>query len=155
MFFGKNLQRFTHLFIVLGCLSVPSSPSFASAKKPIRFVIVESGKIGDATCIKPVNPCFVPKNNGKDVFTVKDYTAKSISTNPRAVSVVPSKTEAIGLAKLFNAHMNEQAAIIVDEKLVQAPLIRTTVDTTGLEISTSTPEDCRELKTALGILDKE
>ena len=154
MFFGKNLRNISHLFLVVGCLGVSVSTSFASSTKPIQFVIVESGKLGDAKCIKPGNPCFVPKNKGKEGFTVKDYTAKSVAANPLAVSIRPSKNEAESLKKLFNAHVNEQAAVIVEGKLVQSPIIRTAIDTTGLEISTSSPEDSRELKIALGILDK-
>lgn len=154
MFFKKENfhNRVIPFLIAISGAMALSQSAFADLKKPIQFVVVESGKIGAPRCIKPGNPCFVPKGN--EQVTVTSYNAKSVVGNPLAVSLVPEKRQREQLSKLLNAHVNEHVAIVVNEMLIQAPVVKAPIDTSRFELSALSSEDSNDLKKALGISGK-
>ncbi|MCX6123841.1 MAG: hypothetical protein NTV34_03715 [Proteobacteria bacterium] len=153
MLFRKlNVVRFVvAATIVSGTLAtIRNVEASTNAKKPLRFLVVAPGKTGDAHCLQPIDPCLIP-TAGKAV-TITDYTATEVTGRPETISLAFQGKQGNELTNLMNAHVGERIAIVLDGKIIFAPMVKTAMtDGHKLEISASPADDIVGVKAALGV----
>ena len=88
---------------------------------------------------------------GKTV-TIAGYTATEVPGRPETISLAFESNEANELTRLMNSHVGERVAIILDGKVIFAPVVKTTMtDGHKFEISASPTDDIAGVKVALGV----
>jgi preprotein translocase subunit SecD len=152
LFRNLNAVRFVLAASIVTCTlaTIRNVEASTNAKKPLRFLVVAPGKTGDSHCLQPTDPCLIP-TAGKAV-TITDYTATEVTGRPEAISLTFQGKQGNELTHLMNGHVGERIAIVLDGKVIFAPVVKTAM-TEGhkLEISASPAEDIAGVKASLGV----
>ena len=87
-----------------------------------------------------------------NAITIAGYTAAEVTGRPESISLAFEGNEANELTRLMNAHVGERVAIILDGKVIFAPVVKTAMaDAHKFEISASPADDIAGVKAALGV----
>jgi hypothetical protein len=140
-------------YILVAWMAASSIPHLAlgesASRKAIQFLPVEHGKAGDPRCLEPRDPCFIP--SAMAGVSTQHYLAKPVVGSLNAISLTFDESDGKEVSRLMNGHIGKRIALIVDGKLIQAPVVKTRIEGNQMQISSPELETNQSLRTALGI----